>query len=220
MKQRMIKKFHAAALIVFFALLAANPVAGADLFVRKDKERPTAIKPIFPPPAPTETKSETIEDFSKRYRENCLRKQHPFLKGESLQMLCDCSAGKLEKSMTVDDVKAMMEDTPTGQTQRNRMAVYVYAPCMGYPVRAMLLHNCSVNEQVLAEHKNADKICTCMADDIAAYIAANAQSVLFQRLAANPDDPDPLGSFMADEGFKGKTQESFLACVRKTPPFP
>jgi hypothetical protein len=91
---------------------------------------------------------------------------------------------------------------------------------MEYPTRALLYHNCADNKDVLAKYKNADNICTCMADDMAAFIAKNGQAMLSQRLTVNPNDPDPLGGLMSSPDFQQRTQGSFVACVGRYPVTP
>jgi hypothetical protein len=210
-------------------MLAASPALAADLFVKKNKDNalpdttiqqtaPVAATPAPPAPeAATGAEPETMESFAERYNQNCLKKTDAVLKGEPLRMLCACSASKLQETMTVDEVKLMMTDTPEGLAQRNRMAINVYAPCMEYPVRAMLYHNCAENKDVLSKYKNADQICTCMADDMADFTQKNGPDMLRQNLAANPNDPDPLSGLMQGKAFQDRTQASFLACVGRFP---
>lgn len=221
-------------LVLLIALMiAAAPAFAGVIFNKPNKDNalpevpaqeetvPDAAQtPVPQTTPPAQAEPETIEDFAGRYNENCLKKKDPVLKGEPLRMLCACSASKLQEKMTVDEVKTMMEDTPAGLGQRNRMAVHVYAPCMEYPTRALLYHNCKANKDVLAQYKNADMICTCMADDMAAYIAQNGQSLLAQRLLENPNDPDPLGGLMQSAGFQQQTQNAFLACIQRYPVTP
>ncbi len=223
-------------MIFCFALIAATSTAmAADLFVKKkdnalpgassapvQQQAPQAAPQTSAPEAPaaTDAAGETMESFAERYNENCMKKKDPVLKGEPLRMLCACSASKLQESMTVAEVKAMMTDTPEGLTQRNRMAIHVYAPCMQYPVRAMLYNNCAENKEVLGQYKNASQICTCMADDMADFIQKNGPTMLAQNLANNPNDPDPLAQLMQGKDFQSRTQASFLACVGRYPVTP
>lgn len=222
-------------MIFFFALIAAtSPTMAADLFVKKkdnalpgastsaQQQAPQAAPQAATPEAPAagDAPEETMESFAERYNENCMKKKDPVLKGEPLRMLCACSASKLQEAMTVAEVKAMMTDTPEGLTQRNRMAIHVYAPCMQYPVRAMLYNNCSENKEVLGQYKNAGQICTCMADDMADFIQKNGPTMLAQNLANNPNDPDPLAQLMQGKDFQSRTQASFMACVGRYPVTP
>ncbi len=206
-------------LLLAICLLALSGTAAAELFVKKNKGN---ALPVVPPaatqkqqaaPAQLPQAPETMDVFVQRYYQNCQKKQHPILKGEQLRMLCSCSSQKLKETMTIDQVQAMATDTPEGQEARNFMAVNVYGPCMQYPARALLVNNCKQNKQVLSQHKNAAQICTCMADGMARYIAANGQTVLAQRLTENPSDPDPMSSFMASDEFQAQAQQSFMGCA-------
>lgn len=181
---------------------------------------PEAMPPAAAPPEtssmpPATQSTETIADFAERYNQNCLKKKDPVLKGDSLRMLCACSASKLQDAMTVEEVKAMMTDTPEGLAQRNRMAVHVYAPCMEYPTRALILHSCKQHEEKMKNIAKAGSICGCMADGMAIYTAANAPPVLAKSLADNPNDTDPLGKFMNSTEFQAQAQTTYMACVQK-----
>lgn len=220
-------------LLVLIVLIGvAHAAQAAAIFNRPNKDNvlpdaPTTAAPQEQAPAAQQTPSAeapaekpvsslTIEEFSKNYYDNCLKQKHPIMKGEPLRMLCDCTADKVKEKMTIEEVVTMTTDTAAGQAQRNRMAVHVYAPCMEYPTRALLYHNCKTNKDVIAQHAtNGEALCTCMADDMAAYIAKNGPGVMAQRLMANPNDMDPLSGFLASPEFQTLTQNSFMGCVGK-----
>jgi hypothetical protein len=225
-------------LMILAVLTIAGPAMAADIFNKpvKDNVLPDApsaqqqtapAAPATPPPsAPApqaaapeapQAPAETVEEFAKRYNENCLKKEHPVLKGEPLRMLCACSAQKLQEKMTVDEVKAMMTDTPEGLAQRNRMAVHVYGPCMEHPVRALLHAECMKNNEVMSKYKNGPQLCTCTSDNMANYIATHGPAIMAQVLTANPNELDPLGGLMNSQGFQAQTQQAFVACVGQFP---
>jgi hypothetical protein len=215
-------------LVLLAILFTASSAHAAAIFnkPKKDNALPDAVveqpapeaQPIpqavpeaaAPAAAPAE---ETIESFAERYMQNCLKKQDPVLKGEALRMLCACSASKLQEKMTVEEVKAMMTDTPEGLAQRNRMAVHVYAPCMEYPAKALMMSRCEAYKENLSKAQNGEAICACFANNMALYTSANAQTVMAQQLMANPHETDPLGAFMNSAEYKKQTDATLVSCV-------
>jgi hypothetical protein len=222
-------------ILIVLVLMTASPAGAASIFNKPKKdnvlpdpvvtqEQQAAPEPMpepQPAPAPAEPPQtsqpapETMDIFAERYLANCAQQKHPVLKGESLRLLCACSAAKLKETMTVDEVKTMMENTPEGLAQRNRMAIYVYAPCMEYPAKALMLHRCGEYQAKLQANSSLDgeAICACFANNMALYTAANAQGVMAKQLTENPNDPDPMGKFLNSTDYKAQTDKAFLACV-------
>ncbi len=215
---------------------AAFPAMATDIFNKpvKDNALPdvpqAAQQPVAPQPAPqmqqmptpqaAQTEKESIESFAKRYNENCLKKKNEILKGDDLRMLCACTASKLQEKMTVEEVETMTTDTPEGQVQRNRMVTDVYAPCMEYPSRALLMNQCNSYQDKLKQTQggqaiNGEAICGCLAQNMAAYVAVNAQPILAQKLAANPSDMDPLGAFLNSPEYQAQVNATFTGCIQQ-----
>ncbi len=230
-------------IFLLFALVlvfAAQPVAAADIYLKPKNDalpempsqatapqaQPAPVPQTTPVPQPQDPQSApaqapmTMDEFAQKSYEKCLKQDHPIMKGEPLRMFCACTMEKVKQKMTIEEVVAMTTETEAGQAQRNRLVVHVYAQCIEYPVRALLLHNCKNNKDVLRDHAvSGETICNCMADDMAKYIAAHGAGVMAARLTANPNDQDPLGGFLASEAFRTQTENAFVACVGKNNPF-
>lgn len=217
--------------LIILATLAvmASPVAAAEIFNKRDNALPEApsaapriIQPVPPPaaPQPQTEMLESMESVAKRYNENCAKKKSDIVKGDDLRMLCACTASKMQERMTIAQIKAMMEDTPEGQVQRNRMVIDVYAPCMEYPSRALLMSQCNAYNENLKKTQggtaiNGEAICGCLAQNMAAYVAVNAQPILAQKLAANPKDMDPLSEFLNSQEYQAQVNSTFMGCVQQ-----
>lgn len=225
--------FLVIALLVAFA---APPAMATDIFNKPVKDNalpevPQAPAQVAPQPAPqmqqmptppaaAQPAPESIESFAKRYNENCLDKKNDIIKGDDLRMLCACTASKLQEKMTVTEVETMATDTPEGQVQRNRMVTDVYAPCMEYPSRALLMSQCKSYQDKLKKTAggqaiNGEAICGCLAQNMAAYVAVNAQPILAQKLAANPTDMDPLGAFLNSPEYQAQVNATFTGCIQQ-----
>jgi hypothetical protein len=223
-------------IIAMVVAFAAPPAIAADIFNKPVKDNalpdvPPAAQQQEAQPAPQmqqmptpqaapQAAQESIESFAKRYNENCLKKKNDILKGDDLRMLCACTASKLQEKMTVTEVETMTTDTPEGQVQRNRMVTDVYAPCMEYPSRALLMNQCNSYQDKLKKAQsgqaiNGEAICGCLAQNMAAYVAVNAQPILAQKLAANPADMDPLGAFLNSPEYQAQVNATFTGCIQQ-----
>ena len=220
-------------------VLMACPAAATEIFNKPKKNDALPEAPVIqnmsprnlPEAAPTmqtiekaappaaSAPEETIESFSRRYNENCLKKQNDVLKGDDLRMLCACTSSKLQEKMTVGEIRQMATDTPEGQVQRNRMVIDVYAPCMEYPSRALLMSRCadyktSLEKTPQGQALNGEAICSCLAQNMAAYVAVNAQAILTKKLAVSPSDMDPLGAFLNSPEYQAQVNSTFASCVQ------
>lgn len=218
-------------LIIATALAAAaTPVSAASIFNKpRDNvlpQAPSAAPQQLPAPAPPPAAApeiaptESMESVAKRYNENCLKKKSEIVKGDDLRMLCACTASKMQEKMTIEEIQTMTQDTPEGQVQRNRMVIDVYAPCMEYPSRALLMNQCAAYQANLKKTQgglaiNGEAICGCLAQNMAAYVAVNAQPVLAQKLAANPNDMDPLSEFLNSPEYQSQVNATFNGCIQQ-----
>lgn len=209
------------------AMMAApSPASATQLFVKK---KPAAETPGKAPPQPSipELKDETplaehekepppeatIEDFANRYYQNCAAQQHPILQGESKELLCGCTAAQLPKAMTVDQVREMQEDTPEGQFQRNRMMMFVYAPCIEHPTRALVLDQCMNDIKVRSAMKNFKTVCGCLADKMASYMKERAPTAIETSIRQNQTDTDPLRTLLESPAFDEMSRAKMSECI-------
>lgn len=213
--------------------LCTSYVYAAELFVRpntndKTTDSPAPIAPVAPvknlepkpkpaekaqPEAPPPTAVETIAEFSERYYGNCMKQNHPVLKEQNLQMMCSCTAAKVQESISVEQMKTMQEKTPAGQFARNQMLLNVYAPCIEFPTRALILNQCLNNEQIKTTLKNYQKTCGCLGEGMANYMKDKAPAAIQDALGRNVENYDPLRALLESPEFNSAQQQMLQTCI-------
>ncbi len=161
-----------------------------------------------------EKEPQTINDFANQYYKNCLRQDHPILKGESLEMMCGCTSAQIPDNMTVKQMKDMQENTADGQHQRSRMLLFVYTPCIQYPTKALIHDKCVNNPEVQTSMKHYKKVCECLSDGMAQFMKEKAPKYIQSSLHRNSADMDPLRTLMESRVFEEQSQYHMRKCVQ------
>lgn len=156
---------------------------------------------------------QNIKDYTNQYYKNCLAQKHPILKDEHLKLMCACTASNIPDNMSVEQIKAMSTDTSEGLHQRNRMMLFVYAPCIEHPTRALVLDSCLGNENLTETMKHEKKVCNCLADGMSEYMKVTAPKFIESAIKRNINDIDPLRVLMESKSYENKTEEIMHRCV-------
>lgn len=168
-----------------------------------------------PPVAAPRREPTTIEDFANRYYSNCVAQDHPFLRGEDVKLLCGCTSAKIPENMTVQQMRDMQDNTQEGQTQRARMLMFVYTPCISYPTRALVNDQCINNPEIKSTLKHYQDVCRCLGDSMADYMDERAPDAMEAALTRNMTDVDPLRTLMESKGFEKYSSFYMKKCVEK-----
>lgn len=157
----------------------------------------------------------TIEEYANQYFAKCMEQDHPILKGESHELLCACTSANIPGNMNLDQVREMQKDTAAGLEQRNRMMLFVYAPCIEYPTRALIMDQCVNNPQIKASMKNYFKVCSCLAEGMGKVLQEAAPSAIQQAIERNVKDYDPLRALLDSTFYNEKSQYYLQTCLAK-----
>lgn len=152
-----------------------------------------------------------MKEFANIMYKSCVESEHPVLKKKELEMFCGCTASNMTKVFNTRQMKAMSEDTEEGQYQRNRMLLNVYAPCIEYPTRAMLLDNCLKQERL----RNPTKTCGCIADGMGEYMRENAPKAIEQAIKRDKTDIDPLRFMLNSPAYRQYERSLAMSCTSK-----
>lgn len=155
------------------------------------------------------------KDAANAYYENCNAQQADGLSNKSKEYLCACTAAKMMERMTVEDIKAMSEQSEAGRKAMNYMIVKVYAPCMNYPAKDHYYNTCLSNPKTQALSRNPQALCNCMSGKVADYLGANGSEIFADILSRNPNVVDPMVALTEDSKFQNYTQSQLLSCVTK-----
>jgi len=218
---------------IFLCLLTLVSVSSSNSYAANIFSKPKPKSPQIESPQPDsdilelldeapkqEPKTErqqpkTITEYANAYYKNCRKQDHPLLKGESLDILCSCTAAQIPDVMTLEQWRSMGQDNPEGQLQRNRMLMFIYTPCIKYPTRALIMDKCMNDAKVKATMRRYPKVCACLADDMALYMDENAMHTVEQALARNQKDLDPLASLLESRSFERRSEYAMSQCVKK-----
>ena len=138
------------------------------------------------------------------------------LDAENKQLMCGCTSAKIPDIMTLEQMKAMANDTPEGLEQRNRMMVLVYTPCIEYPTRAMVLYRCLPDPKLQAVVGDTGPICNCLADNMAMFMRVRAPRTIESALRHNQKDLDPLRLLMESKGYETAETQTLNGCLKNT----
>lgn len=212
-------------LCLLIALHITFPAFADSIYVRKNKEQPTAqnqyeaereLDQLLKQEERKQARTpQTMEGYANDYYKNCLAQKHPVLQGDDLKLLCGCTSAKFSENMTLEQVQAMQTDSKEGLYQRNRMMMFVYAPCIEFPTRALVMHQCINDTKVRYTMKNPSKTCVCLADGVAKDMKERAPEVIKNALVLNPKDLDPLALLLNSSAYENRTIYHTKACIQK-----
>jgi hypothetical protein len=148
-------------------------------------------------------------ETAQKYYQNCIRnaQSDQTMKPQTKDVFCQCTAIHMQKNMVMEDIVAMSGNDQAARNALNKMLTGVHAPCMEYPVRDLIGKKCE------ADIARPD-VCNCLSDKMASYTAREAQRLLGQVLATNPNITDPMGAIMETDEFKRNEQQLALSCAQ------
>ena len=164
---------------------------------------------------PQQAPPRTITAFANDYFNTCLKQDHPILRGESLELMCGCTAAQIPQNMTVRQMQAMGENTDEGALQRSRMLLFVYTPCIKYPTKALVESRCLDDPNVRSGMKRYKKVCACLADGMAALMEKEAPGHVEEALKRDSGNLDPLRMLLESRLFTEQSQYHMRRCVTK-----
>lgn len=165
-------------------------------------------------PAPARAQGTAVsKDMADKYYQNCLSQPNPILSDKTKDMLCTCTAARMMKQLTVEDMRTMTQNDQNGRLALNKMLIEVYTPCMEFPVRDLVYDNCIKNRSQMSQVKNLEGLCGCMASSTAEFVAKEGPQTIQNALKSDPFISDPLGPLMSSPEFQKASQDFTMACL-------
>ncbi len=148
------------------------------------------------------------DDIAKNYFNNCVTGaiKEGTMTADTRQRYCACTAMNMQSSMTQEDLSALSYKDEKARLVLNKILTDVNAPCMQYPVHDMIAKKCMVD-------LNNPPICGCLSRKMGQYTAQQAQKMMPQLLADNPDLFDPLTPIMESQEFEQTQKGIALSCA-------
>jgi hypothetical protein len=147
---------------------------------------------------------------TERYLVSCVSQPSRTMDSTTLKSFCECTALQMQKNMTMEDLIAQSGNDQAARNALNKTLTHVYAPCIQYPVHALVTKRCMADTTI--KKKSA---CACAAEQMAAYTAKEAVAQLPGIIAANPNVTDPAEAFMGTKEFETTQEQIADNCGRR-----
>ncbi len=205
----MMKNF--AVLFIALTLISLTPAMAQDVFITNDKDATQAEQiPIDP-----NGKTPVSKDIANQFFEDCVTKENAIFTGDSQEMFCACTSAKITEEMSMEEIRTMFEDTPEGQDMRNLMLIRIYTPCMEFPIHDLVYKSCMGDKNLRSGLKKPRSTCECMGSEMAAFVVERAPASIIRELRLNPQNLDPMGSFLNGKSYNTQTLSVQQTCLSR-----
>lgn len=168
---------------------------------------------IFTIPA-AQAQTKISPEMANAYFNNCLNQPAQGMSAETKQYMCACTSAQMQKSMTVEDIRTMAQQSQAGRNATNKMIINVYAPCIEYPARDHYYSTCMNNPQSKSLTSNVQGLCSCLGNQVATYLKQNASTEFARILKRTPNITDPMQALTSDPAFTRYAQSKMVGCIR------
>ena len=162
--------------------------------------------------SPVSAQTPINNQMATAYLNSCVQQPPGTMDKATLTQFCECTALHIQKNMTFEDIKAQSGNDQAARNALNKTVTQVYAPCIQYPVRALVAKRCNETPQTA----NNPGLCTCAADNMAIYTQAEASKQLPLLFAQNPNITDPSTAFMSTPQFQATEKQIAEYCSKQT----
>lgn len=132
-------------------------------------------------------------EMAQNYLNSCVQQPSQTMDKQTLTQFCQCTAANIQKNISFEEIQAQSKNDQAARNALNKIVTQVYAPCIQYPVGALVAKQCAANPQT---SKNP-ALCTCSSTQLAAYTQREAPQQLAALFAQNPNITDPSTAFMS-----------------------
>ncbi len=161
------------------------------------------------------TEPVTLNQFANKHFNNCSNTKHPIIIGQDLLRLCACTRDRFLENMSIPQIRAMQKNDDEGRYQKSRMLLFVYAPCIKFPLNRMISTTCMRNVQNKYLMKSQSATCQCIADRVseASYklIGKYMQGIIKLKM----EDREPLNLLVKENHFNDLMFNHTKQCLRE-----
>ncbi len=147
--------------------------------------------------------------MAQTYMANCVSNQDPRMSPETQGIFCQCTVNRMQKTISVEEMKIMAQQTQNSIAIQNKVLTQVYAPCMEFPVRDLIFNKCQTDT-----YQSKQGICMCMSGRMATFVSTESQRLLGSILQRTPNLADPIGAIMETPEFTQKEKRIVLECIQ------
>lgn len=158
---------------------------------------------------------QTLDNYVYEYTQRCLKAQHPIFAGKDLENFCFCAQKNIPTAMTLEHIKDAQYKTSEGYFQRNRMLMFVYAPCIEAPLKKMVLNSCLNNVRSKHLMKNMYATCGCIADDVSKHLQGLTTQYIQGAVERKKDTLNPLDLLLVPDHFERTMSHKTKVCFSR-----
>lgn len=153
-------------------------------------------------------------DYALKYYDECLKRKHAYISQAGKELLCGCTSQRMETDLSYEDVVALFNDKDKAPDVHRELLQVSYGQCIRHPVNLMVYNDC-MNMDALKPlgQKAQHVVCKCQSDTMSRFLTINGQDVVRLELSRNPENVDPLGSYLASDSFRLIHDSHFKRCM-------
>ena len=157
----------------------------------------------------------SLNEFAFRYKQRCVKTVHPIIADKYLDLFCSCASNNILNEMTFEEMQQAQYKSAEGSFQRQRMLMFVYAPCIEKPLNTMILNDCVNNVRSKHLMKNIYGTCGCLADEVAREIQAVTPQYIRGAIRRREDVLNPLDLLVNTDDFERKMRHKTKVCLSR-----
>lgn len=150
--------------------------------------------------------------MAQNYMNSCVQQPSGTMDAPTLSQFCQCTALHIQKNITLEDIKAQAGNDQAARIALNKTVTQVYAPCIQYPIRALVAKRCAAEPQTSGN----PALCNCISDNMATYTQLEAPKQLPILFGQNPNITDPSTAFMSTPQFESTQKQIAQNCSKQT----
>tara|TARA_X000001036_G_C20684580_1_gene807127 strand:+ start:903 stop:1487 length:585 start_codon:yes stop_codon:yes gene_type:complete len=174
----------------------------------KPYEDPEVLEFLNTPDGPILPKS--VDEFANAHFESCIYNQTNLLGRDMAEIYCGCSAANIVRTMSLEDIHLTYQDNEQGKLQRDRLTVLGQAPCIGFPLEAIILDGCDKNTSL----NNPKGTCKCLSKRMGNYVKIDGPRLIERALYERPTEQiDPLLFIINNPSYGSRYKQNLRDCV-------
>lgn len=153
-------------------------------------------------------------DYALKYYDECLKRKHAFISQQAKELLCGCTSQRMETDLSYEDVVALFTDKDKAPAVHRELLQVSYGQCIRHPVNLMVYNDCmAIDALKPLGQQSQHVVCKCQSDTMSRFLTLHGQDAIRIELSRNPDNIDPLGSYLATESFTLIRDSHFKRCM-------
>lgn len=161
-----------------------------------------------------DSKSNITNDTANAFFSKCTKKTDPMMSGDSQMEMCACMAVQLQSTMTFEEYTIIKEEPLPGSDAYAKFLIYVYGPCLEYPVKDYVESTCLKDRRYRGYTPDITKMCRCASNAMARYARLYAPDILSATFKNNPHFEDAMTPLLKSPDFMTEKRDAIQECLK------